>query len=367
LPIADTGNDRVVVTDLHGRVEQIYPLLTRPQGVAFDGERLVVCDTGADRVVGIDRSSGEQTELATGLASPWGVVVDGDGSLVVTESGRHRIWRIAADGQRQVLAGTGEENLVDTAAGQPALLAQPSGLAAAPDGGLVFVDAESSALRRLAVDGRVTTEVGQSIWDWGASDGTPDTAAMQHPLGLAAALDGTVYVADTYNSMIRAWAAGQLRTLPINGLDEPNGVAVLPDGRLVIADTNNHRVLLAVPSETEPQTIPLDETWLGTTIAEPMAVASGAPLTVPFAIDLDAWRLDDGDGPAVRVEVTAEPSALLAPGPRSWALAEPRGSLSVSAGRTGEGIVVVSVEASVCLDDQCTVLRHRVRYDVTVS
>ncbi|HEY2427928.1 MAG TPA: redoxin domain-containing protein, partial [Acidimicrobiales bacterium] len=71
LAISDSGNGRILVCDLSGRVEQVYPLFTRPQGVAFDGDRLLVCDTGTDRVVAVDRTSGIQTVLAGGLASPW--------------------------------------------------------------------------------------------------------------------------------------------------------------------------------------------------------------------------------------------------------------------------------------------------------
>ncbi|MFX8899331.1 hypothetical protein ABTN01_19665, partial [Acinetobacter baumannii] len=59
IAIADTGAGRVVVCDLHARVEQIYPQLSEPRGLRFDGERLLVCETGADRVVAIDRANGE--------------------------------------------------------------------------------------------------------------------------------------------------------------------------------------------------------------------------------------------------------------------------------------------------------------------
>lgn len=385
LAISDTGNDRVLICDLHGRVDQVFPLLTRPHGVRFDGPRLVVADTGADRVVAIDRASGEQTTLADGLASPWDLTVLPDGSILVAEAGRHRLWRIPpGGGSPTVVAGSGEENLLDTGSGAPgadpaaALLAQPSGIAALADGGAVFVDAESSALRVLGPDGSVTTVVGQGLFDWGASDGGPDSAAMQHPLGLAVrpgheGTVATVYVADAFNGRIRVWtgsawsaAAGSLATLPVTGLEEPGGLALLPDGRLVVADTNHHRIVIVDPDAAEPTPIVLDESWLGTATGEPLETVPGGPVRLPYEFLPAQFALDPSDGPPVRIDISAEPGTLLAPGPRRWALAEAEGAVTLAGGVPGEGILVVELEVSVCDDHTNTVLRARSRHDLTV-
>ena len=384
LAVSDTGNDRVLITDLQGRVEQVFPLLTRPQGVRFDGPRLVVCDTGADRVVAIDRASGNQTTLAPGIASPWDLAVLADGSILVAEAGRHRIWKIPADaGEPTIVAGTGQENLIDTDSTEPgadpatALLAQPSGIAALPGGGAVFVDAESSALRVLGSDGSVHTLVGQGLFDWGASDGGPDSAALQHPIGVAVAPAAgalpIVYVADSFNGMIRSWrgtawsaAEGTLNTLPVAGLEEPGGLVALPDGRLVIADTNHHRIVIVAPEATEATPIVLDESWLGTATGDELETSVGGPVRLPYAFEAGQFSLDTSAGPPVRIEVSAEPGTLLAPGPRRWALTDPTGAVTLAGGTPGEGVLVVELEVSVCDDDLCTVLRARSRHDLTV-
>lgn len=386
IAIADTGNDRVMICDLQGRVEQVFPLLTKPHGVRFDGDRLVVADTGADRVVAIDRASGEQTTLATGLASPWDITLMTDGSILVAEAGRHRLWRLPHDGgDPVVVAGNGQENLIDTGSSEPgadpavAVLAQPSSVAALADGGAVFVDAESSALRVLGADGSVTTVVGQGLFDWGASDGGPDAAAMQHPLGVAVAPadDGgipAVYVADAYNGLIRVWRgsewhakAGTLSTLPVTGLEEPGGLAVLPDGRLVVADTNHHRIVLVDPSSADAVPITLDESWLGTATGETLETFPDGPIRLPYAFEAAQFSLDPSGGPPVRIEVSADPGTLLAPGPRRWALAEAEGAVTLAGGTPGEGVLVVELEMSVCDDETCTVLRARSRHDLTIS
>jgi hypothetical protein len=242
----------------------------------------------------------------------------------------------------------------------------------------VFVDAESSALRVLGPDGSVVTLVGQGLFDWGASDGGPDSSAMQHPTGVAVRATGeglpSVYVADALNSLIRVWegsawsaASGTLRTLPAAGLSEPQGLATLPDGRLLVADTNAHRVVIVDPASADPIPLPLDESWLGTVVAESLVVTSGGTVDVPFEFDTGTFHLDPAAGAALRVEVSAEPPTLLAAGPRAWAFPETTGEVRLTAGAEGEGIVVVSIEASVCDDTQCTVLRARSRQDLTVT
>jgi DNA-binding beta-propeller fold protein YncE len=312
----------------------------------------VVCDAGSDRVAAIDRATSQQTSLVTDLAAPFDVAVVEDG-MIVAEAGRHRLWRLTADSRRVLV----EE---DTPG-------QPSGVAAAADGTVVWVDADTSSLRRRSPNGETTTLVGQGLWDWGASDGGPDTAALQSPGGVALGPDGTVYVADTLNDMIRAWDGQELRTLPVAGLSTPGDVAVLPDGRLVIADTGNHRVVVVAPDAADPQPIEIDESWLGTVAGPAFGLRVDEEVALPFAVDLGAFAVDRSSGPPVRVEVTADPATLLAPGARSWALAETTGDVRVRAGAPGDGVLVLTVEAHVADDERATVLRTRTRHDVTIT
>jgi thiol-disulfide isomerase/thioredoxin/sugar lactone lactonase YvrE len=242
--IADTGRDRVLVCDLDGRVLGEHRLLEQPQGVRFDGDHVLVCESTGDQVwrVGPDDS---RTLVADGIASPWDLAHDGD-RLVICEAGRHRLWVVDAFGARAV-AGTAAEGLRDGPAAD-ALLAQPSGITALPGpAGVAFLDAEASALRVLR-DEQVETLLGQGLFDWGTADGDRVYARLQHPLGVAAAPDGTLYVADTFNGLLRVWRDGRLETMPVAGLLEPGGLDVLPDGRLVVADTGNHRIVIVDPA-----------------------------------------------------------------------------------------------------------------------
>jgi len=358
LAIADTGHDRVLIVSLDGRIEDEITGLHEPQGLFFADGRLIVADCLADRVVAVDLATNEQTVLAAGISSPWDVA-PWQGGVAVAEAGRHRLWQIDAQGKAVVLAGTAAENITDG----PALraeLAQPSGLTVTPDGALVFADSEVSALRELR-DGVVTTLVGKGLFEWGTDDGDRETARLQHPLGVAAAPDGAIYVADTFNSLLRVWRDGHLNTLPVGGLDEPGGLCLLPDGRLAVADTNNHRVLLVDPVTFDVRPLPLPGAEGAEATRE---LAAGAAVRLTLDLDLEGDDLDPSDGPPVRVSVTADPPALLGVGPRAWALDGLPAEFELTTGRAGEGTLTLDLRAASCKGAVCRLHSRRVEQPV---
>jgi len=308
-------------------------------------------------------SEANRARLTAGISSPWDIA-PWQGGFAVAEAGRHRLWWIAPDGRAEVLAGTSGENIVDGPALE-ALLAQPSGLAVSPDGGtLYFADSEVSALRQLR-DGVVTTLVGQGLFEWGTEDGDRETARLQHPLGVAVAPDGSVYVADTFNSLLRVWRDGRLSTLPVTGLDEPGGICLLPDGRLAVADTNNHRVLLVDHATGAAERLPLPEA------ADPdrppaRDLPEAATVALSVSLDLQGDDLDARDGPPVRLSLSAEPPSLLGPGPRAWAEESLPVRVEVRTGR-GEGEVFVDVQAASCLGQECRLHRRRITLSVRLQ
>ncbi len=96
--VADTGNDRVLVCDLDGHIVHTFDGLHQPQGVRFDGERLLVCDTVGGDVVAITLDGGDRRVIASGLRSPWDVERLDEGTIAIAEAGLHRIVAADADG-----------------------------------------------------------------------------------------------------------------------------------------------------------------------------------------------------------------------------------------------------------------------------
>jgi DNA-binding beta-propeller fold protein YncE len=142
-----------------------------------------------------------------------------------------------------VAAGSGIEGFADGPRDRAAF-SEPYGVAIGPDDAVYVADAgEVHAIRRIGLDGQVTTIAGGRIR--GFADGRGAAAAFDTPSHLAADREGFVYVADTGNDAIRAIGPdGEVTTLVRGGLRGPVGVAVAPDGRLIVADTYNDRIVL---------------------------------------------------------------------------------------------------------------------------
>jgi thiol-disulfide isomerase/thioredoxin len=290
--VADSNHNRIVILSSAGGIEgqigsgnvgrsdggfdeaQFY----RPQGLCYDRARdtLFIADTEnhliraahfSTRTVSTVAGTGQQaawmgdggTARQTALNSPWDLAMlerDAGPLLLVAMAGSHQIWMI--DLERSLAfryAGSGREARLDGSV-DDAAFAQPSGLAL--DGRSLFVaDAESNIIRRIELPpvNEVTTLAGGDLFDFGDTDGRGDAVRLQHPLGIAA-LDGLLYVADTYNHKIKVLDPRTRKVSTFAGTGgsgsadgslssatfyEPGGIAALP-GRLFIADTNNHVV-----------------------------------------------------------------------------------------------------------------------------
>lgn len=375
LAIADTGHDRVLVTALGGEVLHELGGFYMPQGVRFDpgggDDGLLVCETGADRVWRVRLDGGARELVTDRLRSPWDVV-RWRGHVVVAEAGRHRLWAIDAAGEPQVLAGTGGENIVDGDA-LSALLAQPSGLAVTADEELAFVDAETSALRVLDRGATtVRTLVGQGLFEAGTADGDRDRARLQHPLGVACAPDGALFVADAFNGLLRVWRGEHLWTVPVEGLEEPGGLDVLADGRVVVADTGNHRVVLVDPDAARAEVLdvgrPASSDSLG---GQPQAVAetiiAHEHTTLPIVMDLDLAedQLDVAAGvPVVLTAVATDPALLR--GETRWHLDALPARVELELG-SGSGRITLELRVATCTAEACRLRRTQRAYDVILT
>ena len=357
LYISDSNHHRIVRTDLEGRVEAVYgsgiegfadgiaseAAFKDPQGTALsaDGRLLYVADTGNHALRAVDLAGGEVTTVAgtgkrawpprsgpaltTPLASPWDLELDPEtGLLYVAMAGTHQIWFFdPAEGLVGPYAGSGGEGTVN-GPGDEATLAQPSGLALASDGRLFFADSESSAIRWVDTESSERT-VGvlagsdADLFSFGDLDGVGTEARLQHPLGVVVVGD-TLYVADTYNSKLKAvdLGSGDVSTLWGDTPGWRDGVAALfyePGGidalgsTLFVADTNNHSIRLVDIDTGEVSTLvpagieafmpgPDSDSYAGTVVEhEPLVLGEGQG-TISLEVVLPAGYKVNPDAPS---------------------------------------------------------------------
>jgi sugar lactone lactonase YvrE len=276
LYIADTAHHRVLETTHEGRILRQFGAgnagywdgrlidcgLSSPQGLAFGKDVLYIADTGnhairrvrllsgdVDTVAGTgklgrDRPQDHTEPTAVQMCAPVDVAVVND-HVVFTVSGQHQVWDLDLTRRSlSVLAGSGKFG-VDDGDGSYAGFAQPSGIAVLAHA-LLVADAGAGAIRAVRMsDHKVTTLIGHGPWDFGDAAGKREDVRLQHPLGLCVDPRGLVFIADSYNSKLKALnvKTGEVRAfnLPYR-FQEPEGVS-LGAGALWIANTNAHEIV----------------------------------------------------------------------------------------------------------------------------
>ena len=166
---------------------------------------------------------------AASFNQPLGLAQDGAGNVYVADSGNHTIRRIAVDGTVTTLAGLAGTRGAADGTGAAARFSQPAGIAIGPDGDLYVSELENHLIRRVTTAGVVTTYAGSTI---GFADGAALGAKFNSPRDLAVAANGDVLVADYSNARIRrilrnGSGAGAVQTLAGNGTiaaGSPDGI-----------------------------------------------------------------------------------------------------------------------------------------------
>ncbi|MEO8216280.1 MAG: NHL repeat-containing protein [Acidobacteriota bacterium] len=187
---------------------------------------------------------------------PTGLVVDGDGTIFVADRSNHAIRRITSDRFVSTFAGSpGQPGSVDGRRLE-ARFAFPFSITIDRTGNLYVPDTSSHTIRRISLDGTVTTFCGTPDVR-GAMDGPCTAARFDHPSSLAFDDLGNLYVAESEGETIRRISPdGNVSSVAgVTGLpgyrdglgsaaifSHPFGLAVAPDGSVIIADTFNQSV-----------------------------------------------------------------------------------------------------------------------------
>jgi DNA-binding beta-propeller fold protein YncE len=93
------------------------------------------------------------------------------------------------------------DKLLLVAGGDKANFKEPFGLDFLPDGSVVLVEYAGNKITHIDKDGKVSTYAGTG--QKGLVDGPADKAQFNGPHNLAATKDGTIYVADSLNNVVR--------------------------------------------------------------------------------------------------------------------------------------------------------------------
>jgi sugar lactone lactonase YvrE len=241
LAIDSTGN--VVIADLHNN-------MIRKMTAAG-----VVTTVAGSTSIGVTNATG----TAASFDTPTAVTLDVTGNIYVADANNQLIRKIVPGGIVSTYAGSGSPG-ANNGPAATATFNIPHGVAVDLSGNVYVADNDNDLIRKITPDGTVSTLAGQSGTP-GASNGTGTAASFTNPWALTVDRFGNVYVADTFNHLIRKITPGGLVTTVAGSgtqgntdgtgtaasFNTPTGIAVDYAGNLYVADFDNSLIRKITP------------------------------------------------------------------------------------------------------------------------
>lgn len=347
------GPDGSVYIADAGMPDRSDPAAHRIRRVLPDGTIVTVAGTGE---AGYSGDGGPATEAR--LNSPMGIAVGADGSLYISDWLNSRIRRVGPDGIITTLAGTGVwASGGDGGRAIATPIRSPAGIAVASDGTVYFADWDDNRIRRIGVDGIISTIAGGGAFGDPSASGVPArTTRLIQPAGIALAEDGSIYVADQFNGRLRRIGPdGIITTIAGDGrwgvegdggvarsasLAGPTGVAIGPGGQIYVSELGGRVRHIAEPgfarAEDGDHTVPAADGReiyrfdpLGRHLSTTDALTGAVLYQFHYLDDGRLAAIEDSGGNVLRIEHNSDAVALVAPnGERTMLQLDEEGWLS---------------------------------------
>ena len=222
----------------------------RVRMISPSGNVSTVAGTGAT-------GSTDGPALSAAIDSPLGLVMASNGTLYIVCEFTHNLRALSPNGIVTTVAGNASSSGLVDGQGLNAKFKNPAGIAIGLDGSSYISDSVNNRIRKVSTSGVVSTYAGSSNF----ADGQLLAARFNSPRGAVIAPNGTIYVTDSTNQLIRSvsptgvvstlagstqgYADGQGTAAQFNF---PSEMAISPNGTVFVADTSNHRIRAISPS-----------------------------------------------------------------------------------------------------------------------
>jgi uncharacterized protein (TIGR03437 family) len=197
-----------------------------PTALARDGAgTLYIADSLNNRIRIVDSNGNISTKAGNGIAqyagdgqlawraslhNPQGVALDAAGNLYIADTLNHCIREVAGN-IISTFAGVCGVTGGFSGDGGPATKAQlnyPKDVAVDAAGNVYIVDAYNFRIRLVKPDGTIWTIAGRSGAGYSGDGGLATNARLSFPTGIALGLNGTIFISDTENNVIRVLTPG---------------------------------------------------------------------------------------------------------------------------------------------------------------
>jgi sugar lactone lactonase YvrE len=234
----------------------------------------------------------------------------GPDAVVVADIFNHAIRRVSLDGAVTTLAGAPDRKGHEDGPAERARFASPHGVAVSPAGVIAVAEAENHTIRLLTPSGAgryaVSTLAGVPGRQ-GLADTKAGEALFRSPHAVIVSSDGTLVVADIGNARIRRIREGRCETLA--GAEQgtfryPMDLAWAKDGTLLVADAATGMI------HTVPAAGPVGSLKLERALATPHGIAVARDGTL-YVAEMGTHRVVaiGPDGRIRSVAGTGEPGA----------------------------------------------------------
>ncbi|MCD4729587.1 MAG: hypothetical protein K8R74_03225, partial [Bacteroidales bacterium] len=199
----------------------------------------------------------------TSIASfnkPFGICIDQIGNLYLADAYNHCIRKISIEGIVSTYAGTGQAGYLDGDTSE-AKFNQPINICLDEDGNMYVSDFLNQRIRKISSDMIVSTIAGTGIA--GYQNGNASEAQFNYPRGICLDDTGNIYIGDSWNHRIRkisidgivsTWAGGG-NTIGVQSVGDyvdasdtaarfytPCELSIDQYNNIFVADAYNHRI-----------------------------------------------------------------------------------------------------------------------------
>lgn len=194
--------------------------LDYPEGIATNNNGTAYVSNTNDNVVasivgpvdttiaGSYEASGESGDggpaTSATLTSPGGLAVDSAGDIFIADTEDNVVREITTNGNIKLVAGDGTEGYSgDNGQATSAELDSPQAVAVNAAGDVFIADTYNNVIREVAPNGTISTFAGNGTSGYSGDGGQATAAELNMPSGVAVDALGNVYIADSANNVIR--------------------------------------------------------------------------------------------------------------------------------------------------------------------